>query len=29
MGSPFCLGCLLGEVVGLYLDKNELLGLLN
>ncbi len=24
MGSPFCLGCLLNEVVGLFLDKDAL-----
>lgn len=24
MGSPFCLGCLLNEVVRLFLDKSEL-----
>ncbi|OQK52127.1 hypothetical protein XM77_c20600 [Vibrio vulnificus] len=24
MGSPFCLGCLLNEVVSLFLDSSEL-----
>lgn len=29
MGSPFCLGCLLNEVVRLFLDKTKSVAMLN